>query len=341
MQRAWTIQLIGLLAVILLLAFTFPHFAQRLPERIASHAQQRLHEQGMSWASVQAEDRNVVIRGSTPHTSEQQQAVQTLQSLWYVQNVENATLPHIVEPYTMHIQWDGNTLSLNGYVSNDDTKAALAGQIKSAFGHAAELAEVQTGAGAPKGWETIIGNTLLAQIKPLKTASIRMTDQAVNFSGKASTTREIEALKKALEPLQAQGYDISLNMVALDNAAIVCQQEFNRLLTQENIVFSSGGSSIDSKSDTLLQALADAAIFCAHSTILISGHTDDVGSEETNLKLSEQRAKAVKGWLFNQGGVPLERLKTAGKGSSEPLVNNDTEANRAKNRRIEFIVEGI
>lgn len=247
----------------------------------------------------------------------------------------------IVEPYTLHLQWDGQRLALEGYVSNNQERASLAERIKTEFDENTDLDKLQTGSGAPAHWESLINTVLLQQIKPLQSASIRMVDRSISFAGKTATTQQAEVLEKALQPFRAKGYEVMVNVIALDNAAVVCQQEFNRLLSREKIVFSTGGASIDEKSNQLLRELADTAIFCADTTILVNGHTDDVGSEEDNLKLSEQRAKAVKGWLFRQGGVPLERLKTAGKGAGEPLADNDTETSRAKNRRIEFIVEGI
>lgn len=344
MQKTWVIQLAGLAAVLLLLAFTLPRYAQVIPERIATHTQQHLHGQGMPWATVQAgsaNGRGVIISGTAPDADTHRQAVDAARSLWFVQQVDDDISPRIIEPYTLHMQWDGKALSLDGYVSNDAARAELAAQISAAYGDDTDLENLQTGSGAPQGWQAVISDTLLQEIPPLASASIRMVDKTISFAGKVAATKDIQALQAALEPVKAQGYEVALNMVAQDNAAVVCQQEFNRLLAQEKIVFASGGASIDSKSDALLQELADTAIFCADSTILISGHTDNVGNEADNLKLSEQRAKAVKGWLFNEGGVPLERMKTAGKGAAEPLADNDTEAGRAQNRRIEFIVEGI
>lgn len=340
MQKTWTLQLAGLIGVVLLLSFTIPRYAQMLPERIAQQALQQLHAQGMAWAAVQAEDRNLTVSGSAASPAQQQQAVQALQSLWYVRSVKNAITPRLVTPYTLFLQWDGKALSVDGYVSSEEAKTALTQQLDTAFGHNIGKNAVQVGAGAPEHWETFAA-ALVSAIKPLESASIRMIDQAVSIDGKAKTSQQVKAIQQTLEPFSQQGYTLSFNLVALDNAAVVCQREFNRLLAQDKILFSSGGSSIDSRSNPLLQELADAAVFCADSTILISGHTDNVGSEEDNLKLSEQRAKAVKGWLFNEGGVPLERMKTAGKGSSEPVASNDAEEGRAKNRRIEFTVEGI
>jgi outer membrane protein OmpA-like peptidoglycan-associated protein len=69
----------------------------------------------------------------------------------------------------------------------------------------------------------------------------------------------------------------------------------------------------------------------------IAGHTDNIGSAEHNKKLSEQRANSVKDYLLKNGIVP-ERLVAKGYGPDKPIDTNETEAGRAKNRRVEFKV---
>lgn len=68
----------------------------------------------------------------------------------------------------------------------------------------------------------------------------------------------------------------------------------------------------------------------------IGGHTDNVGKEDYNVKLSERRAVSVKNWLVKTGKVDASRLLTVGYGPKNPIVGNDTPANRAVNRRVEF-----
>jgi outer membrane protein OmpA-like peptidoglycan-associated protein len=67
----------------------------------------------------------------------------------------------------------------------------------------------------------------------------------------------------------------------------------------------------------------------------VGGHTDSVGKDEYNRKLSERRAASVKNFLVDSG-VPAGRLLVVGYGPAQPLVANDTPANRAINRRVEF-----
>jgi outer membrane protein OmpA-like peptidoglycan-associated protein len=72
-------------------------------------------------------------------------------------------------------------------------------------------------------------------------------------------------------------------------------------------------------------------------TLEIIGHTDDVGSKDANLNISLKRAQMVADYLLSKG-IEKNRLTVTGKMDSEPLFPNNTPANRAKNRRVEFII---
>lgn len=83
---------------------------------------------------------------------------------------------------------------------------------------------------------------------------------------------------------------------------------------------------------------AAASVFKSYedTNILIEGHTDDTGSEEYNMSLSEKRAKAVQAYLVSKG-VDASRLTAKWYGETQPKYPND-EANRAKNRRVELAI---
>jgi len=85
--------------------------------------------------------------------------------------------------------------------------------------------------------------------------------------------------------------------------------------------------------DRLVKMLRDVPTM----TIEISGHTDNVGSNEYNTKLSKDRAKAVVDYLIVQG-IEEDRLAYAGYGESQPISDNNTEEGRQENRRTEFKV---
>jgi len=71
--------------------------------------------------------------------------------------------------------------------------------------------------------------------------------------------------------------------------------------------------------------------------IEIAGHTDNIGNKSSNISLSENRAKAVRDYLVSQK-IAADRISFVGFGSSQPIANNETEAGRAKNRRVEFVL---
>jgi len=69
--------------------------------------------------------------------------------------------------------------------------------------------------------------------------------------------------------------------------------------------------------------------------VIVVGHTDSIGSEAYNQKLSERRAEAVRDFLVGHG-VSASRLSTEGRGESEPVASNDTKEGRYQNRRVEL-----
>jgi outer membrane protein OmpA-like peptidoglycan-associated protein len=87
----------------------------------------------------------------------------------------------------------------------------------------------------------------------------------------------------------------------------------------------------------LLQRVAP--VFNKHpgADITIVGHTDAIGSEMHNLRLSIQRAEAVVEYLRNLG-VALERMSADGRGEAEPIADNKTAEGRTRNRRVEFFL---
>lgn len=73
--------------------------------------------------------------------------------------------------------------------------------------------------------------------------------------------------------------------------------------------------------------------------IQLEGHTDSIGSDEYNLKLSQQRADAVREYLVGQG-VPAATVTATGLGKADPVASNDTNAGRQRNRRVDMVVSG-
>lgn len=93
------------------------------------------------------------------------------------------------------------------------------------------------------------------------------------------------------------------------------------------------------------QELADFASYMrqqqSFTVVEIAGHTDSVGSDEYNQKLSERRAKAVRDYLVNELGMDANLFSAVGYGESQPIATNDTDEGRAQNRRILAELKGV
>ncbi len=105
----------------------------------------------------------------------------------------------------------------------------------------------------------------------------------------------------------------------------------------QGIQFESGNDHILPHSHIILDQIVDVLKFNPTYLIEIRGFTDNVGSSETNKKLSEKRAAAVKKY-FVRKGVDEKRITSTGYGDTYPIADNKTASGRAKNRRVEFIV---
>jgi outer membrane protein OmpA-like peptidoglycan-associated protein len=104
---------------------------------------------------------------------------------------------------------------------------------------------------------------------------------------------------------------------------------------EEQLRFATDSAELVGESDAVLAAVKRVLEEHPEVRIRIEGHTDSVGDPAYNDDLSARRAESVKGWLV-RNGIDPSRLESVGLGSKEPIDTNDTEAGRAKNRRVVF-----
>ncbi len=114
------------------------------------------------------------------------------------------------------------------------------------------------------------------------------------------------------------------------------KQVFEKALT--GIEFETGKDVIKASSNGILDEIASIMKENPTYTLLINGHTDNVGDRNANLILSEKRANAVKFYLLGKG-IDSHRMIASGYGDTRPVADNTTEAGRAKNRRVEFVAK--
>lgn len=104
-----------------------------------------------------------------------------------------------------------------------------------------------------------------------------------------------------------------------------------------HIEFQTGSAVIRPESYKTLDSIFESAVVAEGLKIGVFGHTDNNGSDDVNLPLSERRAASVKDYLVAKG-LKDQRIETKGFGSSKPVADNSTEAGRSRNRRVEIVL---
>lgn len=105
----------------------------------------------------------------------------------------------------------------------------------------------------------------------------------------------------------------------------------------DSITFETGSGRLTAQAKQILDGIARGLAGQPTMTVEIGGHTDSIGDQAANLALSKERAASVKTYLIGKRINP-RRLTTEGYGEFKPVADNNTEAGRAKNRRVEFRV---
>lgn len=154
--------------------------------------------------------------------------------------------------------------------------------------------------------------------------------QVQQASATATSAQQEAALaNQKLQQLQAQNQQAQAE---LDNIKqMIARKDISP------ITFKSGSADLLAVSNPTLDKVAQIIKKYPDLKVRIEGHTDNVGSDDYNQQLSQERADAVKNYLVNQAGVPAGQVTSVGMGKGGPVADNSTLEGRAQNRRVEFI----
>ena len=181
----------------------------------------------------------------------------------------------------------------------------------------------------------------------------RRREEEARKRAEESRLREEEAKKREEEARKgAEQSRLAAEQAAREKAELRAKllQQFNAVLetrdTERGLVVNMGDVLFDTGRFTLRQLAREklarlAGIVLNYPGLKLEseGHTDNVGGEAFNQKLSEQRANSVREYLISQG-IPGDKITSSGKGFSMPVADNKTAAGRQQNRRVELIVSG-
>lgn len=175
------------------------------------------------------------------------------------------------------------------------------------------------------------------QLAEAQTAEAR--EQADAARREATTARETAARAQAEADQVRQKAEAELNRLeaALGQIAETRRTALGLVmrLGSDYLKFDFDKADLRQEDRELLSRIAGILLTSQDYTVSVNGHTDDVGTEAYNQKLSERRAEAVRDYLV-KAGLPAEILSVTGHGKSLPLVPGRSEEARAKNRRVEL-----
>lgn len=181
----------------------------------------------------------------------------------------------------------------------------------------------------PIGLQLGLGSMLNHAAQPVQTALHNITiPQPVAAPVSITPPTPVHQLASFLEP------EIAQHLVTVTNTA-----DLSMITLIGDGMFASGSAEVNPKFVPLLERIA-LAIKPLSGQVLVVGHTDNLRGKLPslfNFKLSEDRANSVKNLLAEQAGPP-DRYRAEGRGDTDPLVPNDSAANRARNRRVDIIV---
>jgi len=116
--------------------------------------------------------------------------------------------------------------------------------------------------------------------------------------------------------------------------------DIDTITLDQDLLFNTGSSILQRGANQLLDSLGTVLLKYQKADVSIVGHTDNIGTEEMNISLSEARANRIRDYLLLNVDHIGVRYITRGQGASMPIDTNESQEGRAKNRRVEILVEG-
>lgn len=174
-------------------------------------------------------------------------------------------------------------------------------------------------------------------------SELRVADLAEELSALderlGGATQEREALMQRLEAQARvkEQFERVEKMFTTDEARVF-RQGNTVILRLVGLQFDSGAANIKPANFNLLNKVEKAIDVFPRSELIIEGHTDSFGGDDLNQKLSQDRAESVQQYMINAMRIPSYRLIATGYGETRPVSSNETEAGRARNRRIDIVI---
>jgi outer membrane protein OmpA-like peptidoglycan-associated protein len=179
----------------------------------------------------------------------------------------------------------------------------------------------------------------------LQQQSEQASQQSTQFAQQLTQTQQelqqnTAALQQEQQRLEEARQQAERARSELRQMEAIREEQGRLVINLSGVLFETGGDQLNALAHNRLDTVARALAAYPDRVIVVEGHTDAQGSDESNRALSQRRADSVREYLESRG-VPPEQIRSLGKGESEPIASNDTAEGRANNRRVEIVVEGV
>lgn len=261
-----------------------------------------------------------------------------------LEKAENTTLGPA--EFTAVLAEETGKLELRGRLGDELQRTAVDSFARANFGSSNVYQATRLDPELPDGWpvRVLAGLEALAELEHGKLLVRADTVEVAGVTGSQGSKSRIaqilsEKLGQGKTYKVAVTYDEELDPIASVPTPQECAQDVGDVLARGKITFTPGSAEIDAKAGDVMEALAKVLEDCPGVKMEISGHTDAQGSEEGNRALSQARAEAVALALLGRQ-VDVSGMVAKGYGETVPIADNETEAGREANRRIEFSLIG-
>ena len=232
-------------------------------------------------------------------------------------------------------------VALRGLIDNEVTRTAIDGFARAAFSSNSIQVGARVSDNLPDGWRARVLAGLEA-LSRLDNGAAIVTPDRISVrgdTGNKDASAEIASLLS--EKLGTDQFEIDVTYVEkLDPSLGIptpeeCVAQIDDIIGERKISFEPGAATFDATARDILDDIAELLKLCGDIPLEIQGHTDSQGREVMNQQLSQERAQAVLIALAERR-VLTSAYRAVGYGEEDPIADNDTEAGREANRRIEF-----
>ena len=234
----------------------------------------------------------------------------------------------------------GSGVELRGRITDARMRDAVESLARSRFGEVDNALRVDDA--MPEGW-TLRTIAAIDALATLDQGTVSVTPELIRLSGISGNQTASDMAAARLSQRLGAGaryelsirYDRRLDPLLALPSGVECVDQLNAAMNESEIGFEPGKTVIAGDPEATLTRIAAIMQNCTDYRIELGGHTDSQGREDTNAELSRGRAQATLDAIRDHG-VDVSHMSARGYGESQPIADNETEAGREANRRIEF-----